>query len=249
MEKVSVCLASYNGEKYILQQVFSILEQLNEFGELIVVDDCSTDKTTDLLYSIKDNRVKVYVNRENLGHVKTFENAILKAQGDFIFLSDQDDIWIPGRLSMMLSELKSGEKSVVATNFYLFDDNIELATQNKKRLPSSCSRSKIALLIFLGVIPYFGCAMAFKRSVKGILLPFPSYVESHDLWLAFVGIFEGGISHVECESLYHRVHGSNLTPKRRRSLAKVAKTRFYFLLLLSCVFLRKYKARSFAGDE
>ncbi|MFD2145292.1 glycosyltransferase [Mucilaginibacter antarcticus] len=113
MTKVSVCLASYNGEKYIVEQLKSILSQLNSNAELIISDDGSSDETLNLVNSFQDDRIKVYQNvSKNL--IKNFENAIRKATGDVIFLSDQDDIWVADKVVKMMAFIDQGYDIVVS---------------------------------------------------------------------------------------------------------------------------------------
>lgn len=118
--KISVCMATYNGAKYLKEQVDSIFNQ--EFKEnpdteieLIVSDDESTDDTLNILRSYNDQRIKIYIHTEHKKNryfnaafacTKNFENAIKKATGDYIFLSDQDDVWYPWKLDKSLSSLK-----------------------------------------------------------------------------------------------------------------------------------------------
>ena len=90
--KISVCLASYNGAKFIEEQITSILAQLGPRDELIIRDDCSTDGTLTIVQSFCDPRIQWCVANENRGHVKNFEALIAMADGDIIFFSDQDDI-------------------------------------------------------------------------------------------------------------------------------------------------------------
>ena len=84
---ISVCIATYNGEKFLRQQIESILSQLSHDDEIIVSDDCSSDRTVDLLREFKDERIKLFVNDSNVGVVKNFENAIKNSTQEFIFLS------------------------------------------------------------------------------------------------------------------------------------------------------------------
>jgi len=104
--KISVCMASYNGEKYIRQQIDSILPQLGESDELIISDDSSTDDTISVVKSINDNRIKLIKDQKFKSPVSNFENAIKNATGDFIFLCDQDDIWQPNKVESVLPFLK-----------------------------------------------------------------------------------------------------------------------------------------------
>ena len=103
---ISVGLASYNGERYIREQVDSIIAQLDSIDELVISDDGSTDGTLDILASYNDPRIHVYHNEENHGVNGNFENALKHSQGDYIFLSDQDDVWLPGKVEACLKALE-----------------------------------------------------------------------------------------------------------------------------------------------
>lgn len=108
MSKLSVCIAAYNGEKYIEEQLVSILGQLTSTDEVIISDDGSSDGTIAILDKIDDPRVKIFSNNSGKhGVVPNFENAIKHTSGDIIFLSDQDDIWLPNKVSMVLKRLQN----------------------------------------------------------------------------------------------------------------------------------------------
>ncbi|WP_431023369.1 glycosyltransferase [Halomonas sp. H5] len=238
--RVSVCIAAYNGEEYIFEQVRSVLDQMGDRDELIIVDDASTDSTRDKVESIKDDRVFLINNKKNIGHVRTFEKAISRAQGEFVFLADQDDIWVEGRLLDMLETLMSSPAPTVATNFYIFSGSVFKAKENKRKLPEFYNFHSALFGIIKGDIPYYGCCMAFRSEIKDALIPFPRFVESHDIWLAINSLFNGGITHLKKESLYHRIHDNNATPKRRRSLFKVLRTRLYFFVMILTSISRRF---------
>ena len=98
---ISVCIATYNGAEYLREQVESILSQLEEEDEIVVSDDSSTDTTIEILQSFGDRRIKIFKNPAK-GFVRNFENALRQAQGDFIFLSDQDDVWLPNKVAVCM---------------------------------------------------------------------------------------------------------------------------------------------------
>ena len=100
---VSVALAAYNGEKYIKEQLSSILEQLSEDDEIVVSLDPSTDGTKEAILSLNDSRIKI-VDGEGKGLIKNFENAIKNCKNDLIFLCDQDDIWLPDKVERVKRE-------------------------------------------------------------------------------------------------------------------------------------------------
>ena len=234
---ISVCMATYNGEKFLYEQLKSILSQLDWSDEVIVVDDCSTDKTYEMLSKINDSRLKIFRNNKNEVHIKAFEKSINLSSGDYIFLSDQDDIWIDNRVKLMCGELAS--KKFVSSNYDLIDkfgkpiketlDVALLAVDSNKWLRN-------IYLIFRGRSNYFGCAIAFHKSLKTVVMPFPTFVESHDIWIATAANLLKSVSHIESSTLLRRIHGANLSVVRR-SLSKKLKARFIFLksiLILIC---------------
>ena len=105
---ISVCLASYNGSKYIEEQIRSILKQIGIDDELIISDDGSSDNTIDIIKSFGDERIKLFINQGEHGFVNNFENSLHFANGDFIFLADQDGVWVDGRVEKTIQKFKEG---------------------------------------------------------------------------------------------------------------------------------------------
>lgn len=241
---ISVCMAAYNGASFIKEQIDSILAQLGFDDELIVVDDCSTDDTVLILNNYVDARIKIYVNKENLGHVKTFEKAISNAIGQIIFLSDQDDVWCPGRVSAMCAALQQHGYMFVASNFNEFTEVVEseaVLQRNRPMLTNSSSFFMNIICIFLGLRPYYGCAMAFDKRAVPLILPIPDFVESHDIWIAFAGNLKRSICNLDQVTLYRRIHARNLTAKKPRSLSKIIKTRIGFVRYIVELIIRYKK--------
>lgn len=215
--KISVCIATYNGAKYLREQLDSILFQLNKNDEVIIIDDCSSDETVDLIKSYRDNRIKLYVNNENRGVNFTFEKAISLTEGDYIFLSDQDDIWTVGRLNLMLSNLEQSRALLLSSNFTSIDAEGKPYNGYSNRVTSATSKAYISNVkdIYIGKLNYFGCTMAFSKKMKNIILPFPSYLESHDLWIAIAANMAHSNVHLDDITLLHRVHGQNVSINKR----------------------------------
>ena len=119
---ISIAMATYNGEKYLREQIDSILNQTIQDFELIVCDDCSTDTTWNILqdYQSQDRRIKCYRNEENLGFKKNFEKAIGLCTGEYIALSDQDDIWLPEHLEKLVNII--GNADLACGTELLFSD-------------------------------------------------------------------------------------------------------------------------------
>lgn len=177
---ISVCMATYNGQKYLKEQIDSILCQLGDNDELVISDDHSSDATADIIKSYADDRIKFFYNELPKGVTHNFENALLKSKGDILFLADQDDVWLPGKLDALVDFMKQGNYDVVECNCALVDENLNVTKpcyyddQFKQDKPMWQNFIKNSWL---------GSCMAFKRTVLQAALPFPDKVAAHDLWL------------------------------------------------------------------
>lgn len=222
-ENISVCMATYNGANYLEEQIESIINQLIDGDELIIVDDGSKDLTVKIALNYDDSRIKIIVNDQNIGVNKNFEKAIRMANHNYIFLADQDDIWVDGRLDLMYNALKDGNYNLVSGNSLFIDSNGQLSQYIDQRLEFINSNKivKNILEIFRGAIPYFGCAMAFRKELSKIILPFPSYIESHDLWIVKASLLMRKNLHLEDNVLYRRIHQSNASVIKRPLLPKI----------------------------
>lgn len=222
-ENISVCMATYNGANYLEEQIESIINQLIDGDELIIVDDGSKDLTVKIALNYDDSRIKIIVNDQNIGVNKNFEKAIRMANHNYIFLADQDDIWVDGRLDLMYNALKDGNYNLVSGNSLFIDSNGQPSQYIDQRLEFINSNKivKNILEIFRGAIPYFGCAMAFRKELSKIILPFPSYIESHDLWIVKASLLMRKNLHLEDNVLYRRIHQSNASVIKRPLLPKI----------------------------
>lgn len=235
--RVSVCLATFNGERWVAEQLASILTQLGPADEVVVVDDASSDGTVAAVRAVGDPRIVVEARAENRGYVRTFEEALRLARGTFLLLADQDDVWLPGRVEAMVEAL--GRTHVVATNLATLGGPEAIRGpygQSDWRLRASDSGRGLRNVagVLAGNRPYYGCAMGVHRDALAAgLLPFPTFLhESHDLWLALYGNLIGGMTHLELRSLARRFHDTNQTPNRPRGVVAALRSR---LLLLRCI--------------
>jgi glycosyltransferase involved in cell wall biosynthesis len=241
---ISVCMATYNGEQYIREQLDSILPQLGPADEIVICDDRSKDNTLEVIESYRDPRIRAYRNEVNLGHVRNFEKAMSLSRGDFIMLSDQDDRWLPGRVEQMMSLMASDpEVLLVASNFDLMGSDGE--DTGEYRLLGPVKPGRLAQLagIFAGKAPYWGCTFLMKRDILQYCLPIPQNIESHDIWIAMVASVFGRVVNIPGATLKRRIHGSNLTVTSRRALSVVLKSRYHFLRALASrtIFLKMKK--------
>lgn len=208
---VSVCIATYNGERFLRQQIESILPQLTEEDEIVISDDCSTDRTVALLKEFNDERIKIFVNTKNEGVVKNFENAIIKSTQDYICLSDQDDVWLPEKLNTI--------KQLLATYDFV-SHNAYIVNEEGEKLGTdyfSIRKTKYGYVNNLWKMGYLGCCMAFKRQCLSEILPFPKNILWHDMWIAAVLHLEyNGILSNQCLIDYRR-HDNNLSTSSEKS--------------------------------
>ena len=247
---VSVCMAAYNGARYIEEQLASILEQLGPDDEVVVVDDASKDDTADVVEAVGDPRVRLVRASANRGYVRTFEAALGLARGDVVFLADQDDVWRPGRVEAMRAAL--GDRSVVATNLATLGSGELLVGPFGQadwhlRAADSDRPLRNVLGVLAGNRPYYGCAMAVRRDALDLVLPFPTFLtESHDLWIALAGNLSRSMRHLELRSIERRLHGENQTPNRPRGPLAVLRSRLLLLRAIATIQSRRRRLRSAA---
>ena len=202
---ISVCIATYNGEKYIKEQLLSILPQLGKKDEVIISDDHSTDNTLDIVKGLNDNRIKIVINNREKGYTSNFENALSYAIGDYIFLSDQDDIWMSNKVDYCIAELK--EYDLVVSDAILINSKGE-------KIDDSFFYKRNVYYTWLGNIfkfGFLGCCMAFKMNVLKKALPFPKkhLYCTHDNWIFLVAqsFYKVKISHEKL--IRYRRHTDN----------------------------------------
>ena len=179
--KISVCMATYNGEKYIKEQLESILCQLGENDEIIISDDGSTDNTKSIIESFKDKRIKFFTNNGVKGVVSNFENSLNKSSGDYIFLADQDDVWLSNKVTTCLNRLKDFD--LIVCNCKVVDGSLNVLHQSYFNL----ARSGRGFFKNIYRSTYLGCCLAFRRDILTDILPFPKKLMMfHDWWIGFI---------------------------------------------------------------
>lgn len=210
---ISVVLCTYNGEKYISRQLTSVINQTYRNFEIIVSDDASTDNTLfkiDEILSKSSVQYHILESSKNLGYIKNFEKGILHAKGDHIALCDQDDVWSPNKLEVLISEIE--EASLVYSDSSLIDESGEKKGFFLSDHFNMVSGKDCRKLILNNSISAH--SMLFKSSLKKKILPLPDEL-FHDWWIAFVAMNENGIKYVEDPLVSYRIHSNNATEIKR----------------------------------
>lgn len=231
--KVSVCIASFNGADYIRTQLESILTSAI-VDEVIVSDDGSTDDTREIVRSISDSRI-VLKEGPRMGLIKNFEYALGLASGDIIFLSDQDDIWLPNKVDRVCKLLATVD--LVVTDCFVVDQNLNVLSPSFFLL----NGSKSGLLNNLVHCGYLGCCLAFNRRVLDIAFPFPPDIAMHDWWIGLVAQKFGQVIFFnEPLSLYRR-HATNVSTASLPSTKSLITRVFWRINMIRYLFVRYFK--------
>lgn len=204
---ISVCMATYNGEKYIKEQLESILKQIGENDEVIISDDGSKDLTEDVVKSFNDTRIRFVYNNGTHGFTHNFENALRLAKGDYIFLTDQDDIWMDRKVEVMSKYLK--DYTFVTSDCITVDGDFNVIQQSRFKE----FNLKPGFIRHLIKSRFLGCCMAFRRELIEAALPFPEndFLVEHDIWLAAVAFLYFNAKLIEEPLIYYRRHGNNVS--------------------------------------
>jgi glycosyltransferase involved in cell wall biosynthesis len=214
---LSVCLATYNGEDFVVRQLQSVLKQLNDSDQVVVVDDCSKDQTVSLIKETFGDRVEVYVNASNSGPVKSFEKAISLAKGDIVFLCDQDDVWEEGKVERVVNAFYNQDADLVIHDAYVVDGNLQIIHSSWNQYNNNQVNQGIMGNIKKNA--FTGAMMAFKKELVPFFLPLPSTIEMHDQWIALAAMLnKKKIVTIQEPLMKYVRHGGNVTGMKKRSI-------------------------------
>ncbi len=223
---ISVAMASYNGEKYIEVQIRSILANLCEKDELIISDDGSTDRTLEIINKISDKRIRV-LQGPKLGVKKNFEHAARNCSGKYIFLSDQDDVWLENKVEKMLEVFEKTGCNCVTHNA-----EVKNGDMTQTIIDSFFSHRKSGPGILKNIYKnrYLGCCMAFSKEIKSKILPIPNNIEMHDQWIGIICEKYGKSVFIDDKLIYYRRHDNNVSNMNHYPLFKMIRNRIVFVL-------------------
>ncbi len=229
---ISVAMATYNGERYISEQIDSILVQLSKEDELIISDDHSKDRTIEIIrsYMERDRRVKLYPNENKNGVLGNFENAISKCNKELIFLCDQDDIWLENKVEVVKKHFTNDpELLVVLSDLMVVDENLEVISSSL----FEDLHSKKGIVRNVVKNCYIGCAMTFRADFREKALPFPN-IPMHDMWIGILAECVGHVKLINDKLIYYRRHSENVTPlKSKSSVLQMIKWRVQMITALT----------------
>lgn len=248
--KCGVALCTYNGQKYLEQQLNSIVSQRQLPDSIVICDDCSSDQTWEILQAFEAASpvpVRIVRNATRQGVIKNFEAAVRLLESDIVFLCDQDDIWLPERISTIARVFESAPEAIlVFTDAVLVNEDAEdlgvslfSELQINRWEDTALGRGKaFEVLCRRNVIT--GATTAFRRSLLNVALPFPD-VCLHDEWLGLVASAMGNVVKLSCPTIKYRQHGKNVVGVKKLTHIQVLKRLWWST--------REAESRRFAADK
>jgi len=219
---VSIAMATYNGDKFLVQQLESIVNQSHSNIELIITDDASTDQTISIVksYQAKYSFIKLFLHDRNQGIIATFEHSFSLCTGDFIAVSDQDDIWELNKLEFLLKEMNN--EDVIYSNSALIDQNGKSLFKQTAQLANLKSFYSGAPFLIGICLP--GHSMLLNAKFAKSIIPFPRVI-MYDRWISFCAGSNNGIKYVNKPLVKYRLHESNAYGLKVPKIRKVRKTK------------------------
>lgn len=233
--RISVALAAYNGEKYIREQLDSVLRNLGPQDEIVVSDDGSTDATLRIVKSYQGGEIPVrLLGGPGKGIKQNIGTALAACRGQYIFLADQDDVWTDDKVERVMAHLgKNGCRLVC------HDAKVMNASLTEVKMPSffAYRGSKPGFWNNLLKNRYMGCCMAFEAGLLSVVLPIPDEIEMHDQWIGLLNDWGGTKSTFLKEKLlYYRRHEANVSDFSHGTVRQMLRKR---AVLLRALFFRK----------
>ena len=215
---ISIAMTTYNGEKYLREQIDSILNQTFQDFELIICDDCSKDNTRNILneYKTVDKRIHIYFNESNLGFKKNFEKAITLCNGEYIAFSDQDDVWEDWKLQESIDAI--GNKMLLSTDSLLVDENLESLNRTFKEnlgIKKVCLDQDFLLKSLIHHSFIQGTTILADANFIKRYLPIPEACIYHDLYFAICATINNSITYLDKPSVKYRQHSNNIIGNRK----------------------------------
>lgn len=239
--KISIAMTTYNGEKYVLEQLASLLNQTRTIDEVIIIDDNSSDNTASIVREfIRIKELKnwyLFTNFINVGFIKNFYNAIEKTTGDIIFLCDQDDVWEPFKVETMEKVMALNPLiEVLNTAILLVDENNNCILNHNKSSKSAnfnfikesyqeseLVKFDIENILYKNISP--GCTICFKKEIKLLLSKQKNTITPHDWVINILGASKDGLYFLNNKLTRYRIHSNNTIGITKRGYPSIEKRR------------------------
>ena len=220
---ISIGMTTYNGEKYLKKQLDSIITQTHKNIEIIICDDCSTDNTVNIIkeYLKQFNFIKLYINKKNLGYARNFEKAIKLSSSKYIALSDQDDIWEPQKLELLLKNIQKEENNIdlpllIHSDLTMINDEDKIFNTSYFKYRKYKLKKEKDLGHILGPCGVMGNTIMFNKALKEKILPFPVYIENHDYWISLINEIFGKRITLDNKLVKYRIHTTNVSNNSKK---------------------------------
>lgn len=229
-KRVSVAVTTYQGEQFLREQLKSILQQLTKEDEVVISDDGSTDGTIALIQEVQKAYPHISVRLlegPRQGIKKNVENVLSQSKGQFIFLADQDDIWMSHKVEKVLQCFREQKVSLVIHDAVVFSEDIHVPLMESF---FSFRQAKAGVVKNIWKNSYIGCCMAFRRELLKRALPIPGDIEMHDQWLGVLNDIYFKDSYFYREPLlFYRRHGENNSAMSHYGVGRMVRNRLLFL--------------------
>lgn len=223
---ISIALCTYNGEKYLADQLQSIIDQTYKNLEIIIVDDNSTDNTFAIAtkYADYDSRIKCYRNEVNIGFNKNFEKALSLTTGDYISISDQDDVWMPNKIELLYHNIKD--------NWLIFSNSVYMNTDgsvtDRELLKDFLIKQNYKVILLNNYVT--GHTTLFKREFLQHILPFPA-IGFYDWWMGFIALYQHRLTYIDESLTRYRAHEQAVTNLAKYD--KVQRGAYFFRMTIN----------------
>jgi glycosyltransferase involved in cell wall biosynthesis len=231
--KVSICLATYNGGKYLKEQLDSIFAQSNTSWKLLIRDDGSIDNSLGIIedYTIKyPNKITLITDKDGrIGPCMSFARLLDRANTEYIMFCDQDDVWLPNKIELTLNAMKQAEQAypdqplLVHTDLKVVDSNLNTICDSMWRYQRLSPEIGENLVKIMAQNVVTGCAMMINKKVKKVSTPIPKEAVMHDWWIAVNVAKHGKIMPVSIPSILYRQHVGNEKGAQKTNVLQFAK--------------------------
>ena len=241
LQKISIAIATYNGAKYLPEQLDSLLAQSRLPDELIIVDDKSSDNTLNIIKDFQDRapfKVIIEQNEKNLGYTQNFNKALEKTRGDLVFMCDQDDVWLPDKLATVEQySIEHSNALVIMNDAVITDSNLIKSASTKLGQFESAGISVSNFVM--------GCCAMVRRDLLDVCLPIPNGFQGHDSWI--VKMAEGvGSKHILPQPLQlYRRHNQNESHHVVNNIDKVSRLKVIWRDILNSLNITRKEKLSF----